>query len=167
LQNLKFGKIFLFIFFLSIIFKINSMDNKIDFSLFEYKINFNLIENEEKLNKSINIQLYEFIANDSYLFQNDLITDSVDQAINFEIKKEENLVRRAEILFFGSLTISAFAGWLCFSLYNVLIYHDTFGNLRREQFLTLYLGAAVVSVSVSFSDLFIRMKTKVKGVEFY
>ncbi|HOV15032.1 MAG TPA: hypothetical protein PK771_12150, partial [Spirochaetota bacterium] len=77
------------------------------------------------------------------------------------------LFRRAEILFFGSLTIVSFAGWLTFSIYNVIIYGDTFGNLRRDQFLILYGGSAVISFSVAITDLFIQLKPKIKGVEIY
>ncbi|HPO50036.1 MAG TPA: hypothetical protein PLO89_06885 [Spirochaetota bacterium] len=82
-------------------------------------------------------------------------------------KKEENLFRRAEILFFGSLTIVTFSGWIAFSIYNMIIYGDTFGNLRRDQFLILYGGSAVISFSVAITDLFIQLKPKIKNVEIY
>ncbi len=81
--------------------------------------------------------------------------------------KGENLIRRAEIIFFGSLTFSTFLGWLMFSAYNSIMYEDTFGKLRRYQFLTLYLGGSVIAFSVSLSDLFIRLKPYFKRVEFY
>ena len=85
----------------------------------------------------------------------------------YETKKQENLVRRAEIIFFGSLTLSAFASWLFMSLYNTLIYQENFGNLNRNQFLLLYFGAGTISISVSITDLLIKLKPKMKGVEIY
>ena len=77
------------------------------------------------------------------------------------------MFRRMEILFFGSLTIVSFSGWFAFSIFNVLIYNDPFGVIRREQFLTLYLGSSVISLSVSVSDLLVNLKKKNKYVEFY
>jgi hypothetical protein len=88
-------------------------------------------------------------------------------AEEYELKKEENLLRRAEIMFFGSLTIFSFASWISFSIYNIMMYNDTFGNLRRDQFLFIYIGAGVLSFSVSLTDLFFRLKPKTKGFEFY
>ncbi len=76
------------------------------------------------------------------------------------LNAEENLLRRAEIIFFGSLTFVSFFGWLFFSTYNTVLYGDTFGTLKRYQFFSLYLGCAVVSFSVSISDLFIRLQKK-------
>jgi hypothetical protein len=92
----------------------------------------------------------------------------LDKIKRFEFQTpDENPFRRAEILFFGSLTFVTFGGWLFFSLYNVLIYNETFGKLRREQFLLLYLGSTVISISVSVSDLLISMRSKMKNVEVY
>ena len=92
--------------------------------------------------------------------------DNLDKYQNSD-KKKENLFRRAEILFFGSLTFATFGGWFFFSVYNKMIYNEPFGQLRREQFLPLYLGSSVVSISVVLSDLFINLKPKIKGVEIY
>lgn len=85
----------------------------------------------------------------------------------YEFKSKENLIRRSEVLFFGSLTFATFGGWLFFSIFNVLIYDDTFGKLRRDQFLILYLGSSVVSVSVVLSDLILLFKPKMKHVSFF
>ncbi|MCK4796188.1 MAG: hypothetical protein KAT05_02335 [Spirochaetes bacterium] len=93
--------------------------------------------------------------------------DYMDKLKRLKFKKEENPIRRASILFFGSLTFATFGGWLFFSLFNVLIYDETFGKLRREQFLILYLGTGVISISVVLSDLFINLKPKMKRVEIY
>ncbi|HBD96433.1 MAG: hypothetical protein A2015_06635 [Spirochaetes bacterium GWF1_31_7] len=90
----------------------------------------------------------------------------INEPLSINIKGE-NLIRRAEIIFFGSLTFSTFLGWLMFSAYNSIMYEDTFGKLRRYQFLTLYLGGSVIAFSVSLSDLFIRLKPYFKRVEFY
>ncbi|MCG8572149.1 MAG: hypothetical protein MJB14_18615 [Spirochaetes bacterium] len=83
--------------------------------------------------------------------------------------KGENLFRRAEILFFGSLTIISFMGWLSFSIYNTLIYGDSFGVLHPNQFIALYLGSSVLSLSVCVSDLLIRVQKRMKNkrVRFY
>jgi hypothetical protein len=75
-------------------------------------------------------------------------------------KKEEMLLRRSEILFFGSLTFVTFGGWFFFSIFNVFIYNDSFGKIRREQFLPLYFGSATISISVVLSDLFINLKPR-------
>jgi len=85
----------------------------------------------------------------------------------YEYKKEENLIRRAEILFFGSLTFATFGAWLFFSIFNALIYNGTFGELRREQFLFVYLGSSVISISVVVSDLFLRLKPERRRIEIY
>lgn len=81
--------------------------------------------------------------------------------------KGENLLRRAEILFFGSLTIITFMGWLTFSAFNSLMYQDTFGTLDRYQVMSLYLGSSVISLAVSLSDLFIRLQPYFKNLKFY
>jgi len=82
-------------------------------------------------------------------------------------EKEENPFRRIEIIFFGTLTVTSFSAWMFFSLFNVLVYNDTFGSLRRDQFLILYAGSGILSLSVSISDLFINLKLKSKTVEFF
>lgn len=76
--------------------------------------------------------------------------------------KGENLLRRAEILFFGSLTIVSFLSWISFSVFNVLVYDEPFGVLKRHQYLALYLGSSVISLSVSISDLLIRLNKPLK-----
>ena len=83
--------------------------------------------------------------------------------------QEENIFRRMEILFFGSLTIITFSGWLAFSLFNIIIYSDDFGILRPSQNLALYLGSGILSLSVSVTDLInnLQKKRKFRYVEFY
>ena len=83
--------------------------------------------------------------------------------------QEENIFRRMEILFFGSLTIITFSGWLAFSLFNIIIYSDDFGILRPSQNLALYLGSGILSLSVSLTDLInnLQKKRKFRYVEFY
>ena len=91
----------------------------------------------------------------------------LNQLIKYEFKKEENLIRRAEILFFGSLTFATFGAWFFFSIFNILIYNEPFGKLRKEQFLPIYLGSSIISVSVVLSDLFVNLKPKIKKIEIY
>ena len=86
----------------------------------------------------------------------------------YQVKKiEDNIIRRSEILFFGSLTFATFGGWFFFSVFNKMIYDEPFGKLRREQFLPLYLGCSIISVSVVLSDIFLRVNPKVKNIDFY
>jgi hypothetical protein len=108
----------------------------------------------------------------SYNFSNEInkairFNTRINLMEKYDTNVQENIIRRAEIIFFGSLTLSAFASWLFMSLYNTLIYQDTFGNLNRNQFLLLYFGAGTISISVSVTDLLIRLKPKMKGVEIY
>jgi hypothetical protein len=92
----------------------------------------------------------------------------IDKMQKYQLQKPENPIRRAEILFFGSLTFTVFGGWLFFSIYNAMIYNDPFGRLRNEQFLSLYFGSCVIAFSVSLSDLFINLKPKFKkNIEIY
>lgn len=114
-------------------------------------------------------------------FSNTINSSFVDQVIvsvsftdflqidNYAFKKKENPIRRAEILFFGSLTIISFSGWLLLSVFNMMIYGEDFGVLRREQFLLLYLGSSFLSIAVVVSDLFIGLKPKLKlkNIEVY
>lgn len=123
---------------------------------------------------NINSNKFENRLTDYYYIQNNNYNISINFDFNdnlrkyqFKDKKKENLFRRAEILFFGSLTFATFGGWFFFSVYNTMIYNEPFGKLRREQFLPLYLGSSVISISVVLSDLFINIKPKIKGVEIY
>jgi|GEM_PF-2784193 len=116
------------------------------------------------------IRFKEFIFSpDAPCAQFDFLNFALANSIqNTELKKTENPIRRAEILFFGSLTFVTFGGWLFFSIYNILIYNETFGQLRREQFIPLYLGGSIISFSVVISDLFINLKPKFKkNIEIY
>lgn len=117
--------------------------------------NYNFVTNHKIAKDDKSVALY---SNDGTAKE----TDKLD--INY---KNENLIRRAEIIFFGSMTFVSFMGWLMFSAYNSVIYAETFGTLKRYQFLTLYLGSSVVAFSVSLSDLFIRLKPFFKRVEIY
>ncbi len=148
---------------LFLIFLINSTINSLNFN--------------DKTNFTLKFGLrYETSFDNNYIFFKDVKNYQKSYFLNFSLddlekyefkKKEENLFRRAEILFFGSLTIVSFAGWLSFSIYNVVIYGDTFGNLKRDQFLILYGGSAVISFSVAITDLLIQLKPKIKDVEIY
>ena len=82
-------------------------------------------------------------------------------------KQEENLLRRSEILFFGSLTFTAFGSWFFLSIFNALIYGEPFGKLRQEQFIPLFVGSSLISISIVLTDLFINIKPKLKNVEIY
>ncbi|OHD23205.1 MAG: hypothetical protein A2Y34_09445 [Spirochaetes bacterium GWC1_27_15] len=136
------------------------MENTFEVSYVSYRLE-NVFIKEKKADNFITKSNYIY----NYLKLNEYITDMK----KYEFKQtKENLFRRAEILFFGSLTIVSFAGWMSFSIYNVVMYGDTFGNLRREQFLVLYLGSAVISFSVSISDLFIQLSPKInKNIQIY
>lgn len=78
--------------------------------------------------------------------------------------KGENLIRRAEIIFFGALTFASFAGWLGISGYNMMMGSATFGTLKRYQFMTLFIGSGVVGFAVSLSDILLRVKPYMKSV---
>lgn len=78
--------------------------------------------------------------------------------------KGENLIRRAEIIFFGALTFASFAGWLGISGYNMMMGASTFGTLKRYQFMTLFIGSGVVGFAVSLSDILLRVKPYMKNV---
>lgn len=78
--------------------------------------------------------------------------------------KGENLIRRAEIIFFGALTFASFAGWLGISGYNMMMGSSTFGTLKRYQFMTLFIGSGVVGFAVSLSDILLRVKPYMKNV---
>ncbi|MCH5150284.1 MAG: hypothetical protein J1G30_06425 [Spirochaetales bacterium] len=78
--------------------------------------------------------------------------------------KGENLIRRAEIIFFGALTFASFAGWLGISGYNMMMGASTFGTLKRYQFMTLFIGSGVVGFAVSLSDVLLRIKPYMKNI---
>lgn len=147
-----------------------------DYLFYKKEIKFffisNNVETGSSLQKSIffhNIFLFKYelskkIEIFNYKDHNEIIRlyDFNSSNIN-----KENPFRRAEILFFGTLTFASFGGWLFFSLFNFLIYDEAFGRLKREQFLTLYLGSTVVSISVVLSDIFISREKKIKNVIIY
>ncbi len=153
--------ILFFIFFLN--FKIHSDEL---YKVIIYKNYYNIF-----LKKNINYKEFmyaNFLENNKNLDFDFITLFYLDKLKNHEFKKVENPIRRAEILFFGSLTFVTFGGWLFFSIFNVLIYNDTFGKIRKEQFLPLYLGSCIISFSVVISDLFINMKPKInKNIEIY
>jgi len=84
-------------------------------------------------------------------------------------KKEELLLRRSEILFFGSLTFVTFGSWFFFSLFNVFIYNEPFGKIKREQFIPMIFGSGTISIAVVLTDVFMRVKPKLdeKNIEVY
>lgn len=150
-------------------------DEKSAYSIIFQSISINLDKNDNpndysRLNYHFNDQYVSFndddiSRNSANYFSNYYLTPSNIGLMEF--KKKENVFRRMEILFFGSLTIVSFAGWLCFSIFNIVIYGDAFGIIRKEQFLPLYLGSSIISLSVSVSDLLINIKNNKKIVEFY
>ncbi len=129
---------------------------------YEFKVSFLLSENKSFIEEKVKKSLTHYYLNDNL---NRIGYDSSSATIIKE--KEENPFRRIEIIFFGTLTITSFSAWMFFSLFNVIMYNDTFGNLRRDQFLILYDGSGVLSLSVSISDLLIGLKLKSKTVEFF
>jgi hypothetical protein len=147
---LKFKIFIILIFFNSFIL---FSEQKYDIVFVTCRLNFDLLEKKMSYDNELNNTI-KFNSNINLMEQYDLNSD-------------ENIVRRAEIIFFGSLTLSAFASWIFMSLYNTLIYQETFGNLNRNQFLLLYFGAGTISISVSITDLIVRLKPKMKGVEIY
>lgn len=157
-------------FFLISIFVILSLSYSLHGSSLERRVliknNFNYYTNrvikfnsKPKFNLNLNKKLDE-------LKEGDEDDDNFITGINY---KGENLIRRAEILFFGSLTIISFMGWLVLSAFNMIIYDEPFGVLKRNQFLSLYLGSSIIALSVSLSDLFIRLRPLFKrhNVEIY
>ncbi len=82
-------------------------------------------------------------------------------------KKKEHFLRRFEVLFFGSLTIVSFFGWIGLSIFNSMIYGDNFGLLRRDQILFLYLSCSVISIAIAFTDLLTDIKLKNAVIQFY
>jgi len=167
-------RFFVLLFFLFNIFLFGNSNNFI----INNNLNNNLYQNIKIENNSLflvcnfNILDKNFLSlfNDYFLIKKNL--NYFDKTIQFyqldtDKKYKENPFRRAEILFFGSLTFTVFGGWLFFSLFNFLIYNDTFGRLRREQFLILYLGSSVVSISVVLSDLFVTQQPKMKKIQMY
>lgn len=110
----------------------------------------------------ISVKNIQFQYDKSFSF----LKGEVDDVFSFRVGGE-NIIRRAEVIFFGSLTFSTFIGWLLFSAYNSIIHGDTFGTLKRYQFLSLYLGGSVLAFSVSLSDLLIRLRPFMKRVEFF
>jgi hypothetical protein len=117
-------------------------------------------KDENYTNYLLEINAYSFMKKSDYYYNLDYY--------KYE-KKQEFLLRRAEILFFGSLTFVTFGGWFFISVFNTLIYNDQFGKIRREQFLPLFLGSGTISIAVVFSDLFINIKPKLeeKNIEIY
>lgn len=139
---------------------------------FNHNQNLKIDNNSLFLVYNFNILDKSFLTlfNDYFLIKKNL--SYFDRSIqNYQLdtdkKYKENPFRRAEILFFGSLTFTVFGGWLFFSLFNFLIYNESFGRLRREQFLILYLGSSVVSISVVLSDLFVTQQPKMKKIQLY
>ena len=133
----------------------------------------NFIYNFNQINQNQN---YIFAKSDvldksNYTYNYDSFNKNIkiEYFVNFNEykykKKEENIFRRAEILFFGSLTFATFGGWFFYSVYNAMIYDSTFGTIRREQFLPLYLGSSLISISVVFTDVFINIRPKLKKIE--
>jgi hypothetical protein len=154
--NRKAFYFFIYIFFLS--FYLNSTEPVFSVIIADFKFDYDFNTNNDSIWKN---QISQ-----TRIYQTD-INYVMNKIEEFEFKKTENLFRRAEILFFGSLTIISFGSWMCFSIYNTMMYGDTFGNLRRDQFLIIYAGAGIISFSVAISDIFIKFKLKTKGVEIY
>lgn len=140
---------------------------KVFFCIFIF-LNSSLFSNEFFYEYSPYLTSLNFSINSKKIFLNNFeLNSKIKNDISlYATETKENPFRRAEILFFGSLTIISFGGWLGFSIYNVIIYGDNFGVLRREQFLALYLGSSILALSVSISDL-LKRNNKFKNVEFF
>ncbi len=135
--------------------------NFISFKMNDKKTRLNMQRN---MNNLIDWQYYnDFTSNRNY---NNIIKYATAPKTNVA---EENIFRRMEILFFGSLTIISFSAWFAFSIFNIIIYGESFGVIRKEQYLPMYLGSSVLSLSVSVSDLInnLRKKKSFRYVEFY
>ena len=136
-----------------------------------YRQNYNMNITGINIYFSINFlenpcqQNFRTYNDDSYWTNFDNVYEDMKK---YDLVNTENPFRRASILFFGSLTFATFGGWLFMSIYDVLVYGDVFGNLRREQFLLLYLGSSIISFSVVLSDLFANLDKNKKGfIQFY
>ncbi len=146
----------------------DSFHNLDDFN----NLNYNIKNLKKYLNENYNFNNNTF--NFNTYNQNDF---KIETSLKFEYfkdleyyrfeKKQENLLRRSEILFFGSLTFAAFGGWFFLSVFNVLIFEEPFGKIRQEQFVPLFVGSSLISISIVLSDLFINIKPKLKNVEIY
>lgn len=146
--------------------------------IIEFDSYYNL-DDFNNLNFNFKKKLYE--ENNSFDFNSYLIEDfKIESAVkleylryfddleNFRVeKKQENLLRRSEIIFFGSLTFAAFGGWFFLSVFNAMIFEEPFGKLRQEQFVPLFVGSSLISISIVLSDLFINIKPKLKKVQIY
>ncbi len=170
---MKLRLLILLFFFINILLFGNSEELIFNKNLyFNQNQNLKIDNNSLYLVYNFNILDKSFLTlfNDYFLIKKNL--SYFDNSIqNYQLdtdkKYKENPFRRAEILFFGSLTFTVFGGWLFFSLFNFLIYNESFGRLRREQFLILYLGSSVVSISVVLSDLFVIQQPKMKKIQLY
>lgn len=140
--------------------------NSISFQLAKPKMQNNKLYHCYNLNDILDIDKYQLMFDDSRPYMR--ITNYAS-AGEKNSTQEENIFRRMEILFFGSLTIITFSGWLAISIFNIIIYDDDFGILRPAQNLSLYLGSGILSLSVSVTDLInnLQKKRKFRYVEFY
>jgi hypothetical protein len=170
------NKLTIFIVILLIFFNISLFADIDKMSIDDFDLYYDL-EDFNNLNFKSNL----FTENNSFDFNSYLLNDfKIESAVkleyleyfndleNFRIeKKQENLLRRSEIIFFGSLTFAAFGGWFFLSVFNVLIFEEPFGKLRQEQFVPLFVGSSLISISIVLSDLFINIKPKLKKVQIY
>lgn len=138
------------------------------------------INNKEQLFSKFNEQ-WDILKKKNYNFKELIIgkqsnLPQLSVIINYDSKDRrffldsgENIFHRLEILFFGSLTVVSFCGWLLLSLFNVIIYEETFSYIRRDQYLLLYVGASVVSFGVCITDLLMHIKPRLKNktIDFY
>ena len=140
--------------------------NNISFRLTKPKPNNHNLYHYYNMNDILDIDKYQLMFDDS---KNYLRITNFASTGEKSTAQEENIFRRMEILFFGSLTIITFSGWLSFSIFNMVIYGDDFGMLRPAQNLSLYLGSGILSLSVSVTDLInnLQKKRKFRYVEFY
>lgn len=168
------------IFFIVILlfFNVSLFSDNNQTTIIEFDSYYNL-EDFNNLNFNFKNNLYD--NDNSFNFNSYLMNDiKIESAIKLEYldyfedlenyrveRKQENLLRRSEIIFFGSLTFAAFGGWFFLSVFNVLIFEEPFGKLRQEQFVPLFVGSSLISISIVLSDLFINIKPKLKKVQIY
>ena len=182
IKKIMMNKINLVIFlFLFLTINIIAQDNDINITSSKeyYDLNnFNSLKyhkfKEYIFNSDINLKIKSYIHYDiPNNYQNIKFETGIKfsyfkevQKYKFE-RKKENLLRRSEILFFGSLTFSAFGSWFFLSVFNALIYGEPFGKIRQEQFVPLFAGSSLISISIVLTDLFITIRPKLKNVEIY
>ncbi len=170
MRKLKIFIIILYSFIIIFAYSENTNSKTIKSSIYYDLNNYNNLNylNNLKYNNNINYPNFNTTT-----YNNFKLETSIKFKYFYEIekykyeRKKENLFRRSEIIFFGSLTFAAFGGWFFLSVFNVLIYEEPFGTLKQEQFVPLIAGSCLISLSIVLTDLFITLRPKIKNIEIY